>query len=190
MLAGIFVMLVWPWIFLGVVWVLKGVQMNNHVAKVVTANLHGTTFFITLLGNIVSVIVSIFFSFATIRFAQEWVASDKDVTVFDVSMLFAFRYQKWPWAKKELNWPFLRTRWLPMVLTVGCIAAFVFVPSSTTSLISPVLFNRAATLTGTELDFSSSDADCLAWFEANRIPNGCDWKVSWTRPYSAESWHA
>jgi hypothetical protein len=48
---------------------------------------HGTTFFITLLANIPSVIISILFFFSIIRFAQEWVASDKSVTVFDVSAL-------------------------------------------------------------------------------------------------------
>ena len=47
-----------------------------------------------------------------------------------------------------------------MVLVGGCIAAFALVPSGTTSLITPVSFNRTWLLTGTEFDFSAN-ADCL-----------------------------
>ena len=170
-------MLVWPWIFWGVVWSQHGIQMNEHIAKVVLENPQGTTFFITFLGNITSVIVSILFSSAIIRFSQEMVER-KGVTVFDVSMLSAFRYQRWPWGMADLNRLFVRTQWLRMVLIVGCIAAFGFVPSSVTSLITPVPFNRMALLNGTELDFSSIDPDCINWFTANPIHNNCDWKVS------------
>ena len=170
-------MLVWPWIFWGVVWSQHGIQMNRHVAKVVMDNPHGTTFFTTLLGNIAAVIVSTLFSFAIIRFSQEW-AERKGVTVFDVSMLSALRYQRWPWRMKDLNGPFVRTRWLRMVLIVGCIAAFAFVPSSVTSLITPASFNRRALLNGTEFDFSSIDPDCFGLFTVNPIHNNCDWQVS------------
>ena len=169
-------MLVWPWILWGVVWSQHGIQMNEHVAKVVIDNPQSTTFFTTLLGNIASLIVSTLFSSAIIRFSQELVER-KGVTVFDVSVLSAFRYQRWPWAMEDLNGPFVRTQWLRMVLIVGCIAAFGFVPSSVTSLITPVQFNRMAPLNGTELDFSSNDPDCLDWFTANPIHN-CEWKVS------------
>ena len=177
LLAGIAFMLVWPWIFWGIVWNHDGIQMNEHIAKVVMDNPQGTTFFMTLLGNIASLIVSTLFSSAIIRFSQELVER-KGVTVFDVSMLSALRYQRWPWGMKDLNRPFVRSRWLRMVLIVGCIAAFGFVPSSVTSLITPAPFNRRAPLNGTELDLSSIDADCLAWSTANPIYNNCDWKVS------------
>jgi hypothetical protein len=160
LLAGIVFMLVWPWIFWGVVWSQRGIQMNEHVARIVMDNPQSTTFFTTLLGNIASVIVSTLFSSAIIRFSQELVER-KGVTLFDVSMLSAFRYQRWPWGMKDLNGPFVRTRWLRMVLIVGCIVAFGFVPSSVTSLITPVPFNRSADLKGTELDFSSIDTNCL-----------------------------
>jgi hypothetical protein len=170
-------MLVWPWIFWGVVYSQLGIQMSNYAAKVVMDNPQRTTFFATLLGNIASVIVSTLFSSSIIRFSQELVER-KGITVFDVSMLWGFRYQKWPWGMEDLNGPFVRTRWLRMVLIAVCIAAFGFVPSSVTSLITPAPFNRTATLKGTELDFSSDNTDCLDWFAANPIPNKCDWKVS------------
>ena len=177
LLAGIAFMLVWPWIFWVVVWSHDGIQMNEHIAKVVMDNPQGTTFFMTLLGNIASVIVSTLFSSAIIRFSQELVER-KGVTVFDISILSAFRYQRWPWGMKDLTRPFVRTRWLRIVLIVGCIAAFGFVPSSVTSLITPVPFNRRADLQGTELDFSSIATDCLKWSSVNPLSNNCDWKVS------------
>jgi hypothetical protein len=108
----------WPWIFWGVVWSQHGIQMNEHVAKVVMDNHQGATFFMTLLGSIASVIVSTLFSSAIIRFSQE-LLKRKGVTGFDVSMLLAFRYQRWPWGMKDLHRSFVRTRWLHMILIVG-----------------------------------------------------------------------
>lgn len=173
-------MLVWPWIFLGAVWGPKGIQMNNRAAKVVTDHPHATSFFVTLIGNIVNLTVSVLFSFAVIRFAQEKVMSDTHITVFDVSLLSALRHQTWPWGFKDLGYLFDRTRWLAAVLVGGCIAAFTFVPGSTTSLLNPAPYNRTERLTGTELNFASTAPDCLGWLNAHNISNNCDWQVSWT----------
>jgi hypothetical protein len=180
MLAFIFVMLVWPWIFLAVIWSRKGVQASNHLAKGVRDHPHRTSFFVTFIANMVNLIVSILFSFTIIRYAQEMVASGKPVNAFEVSLLSGFRHQNWPFSMKDLNQnrSFFRTKWIPIVGIAVCIVAFAFVPSGTTSLITPVPFNRTAPLTGTELDFSSSAADCLDWFHRHSIPNNCDWQVS------------
>lgn len=62
--------------------------MSNHAANVVKDHPHATSF-ATLIANIVNLIVSILFSFAIIPFAQQKVMSDKDITVFDVSLLSA-----------------------------------------------------------------------------------------------------
>ena len=70
-------MLWWPWIFLAAIWAQGGVQMSDHIAKVVKNNPQRVSFFITLLGSIVSIIISILFSAAIVRFAQEW-ATDND----------------------------------------------------------------------------------------------------------------
>jgi len=176
-------MLVWPWIFIGVVWGKKGIQMSNHAANVIKDHPHTTSFFVTLIGNIVNLVVSVLFSFAIIRFAQQKVMSNKDITVFDVSLLSALRHQSWPWEFKDLGYLFHRTRWLAAVLVGGCIAAFMFVPGSTTSLLNPAPYNRTERLTGTELDYSSTAPDCLVWLNAHSIPNNCDWRVSWTHRY-------
>jgi hypothetical protein len=194
-LAGIFVMLVWPWIFLAIIraWPGGGVQMSDHVARVVKSYPQMVSFFITLFANVVSIIIGIIFSTAVLRFSQEWATNNDQVTVFHVSLISAFRNQSWPWGIKDHKYLLIRNRWLPVVLAGGCIAAFALVPSGTTSLITPVSFHRKWDLTGTELDFSS--ADCVQWLIKNQrllvcnllglyydsqffenIPDlGCDW---------------
>jgi hypothetical protein len=66
-----------------------------------------------------------------------------------------------------------------VVLAGACIAAFTLVPSGTTSLITPVSFNRTSPLIETELDFSSNVADCIDWFTANSFhKTTVNWRVS------------
>ena len=180
LLIGIFTMLLWPWIFLAVVWARGGIQINDHVAKGVIDYAQTTNFFVTLIANIVSIIVSILFSKATIRFAQEWITTNDHVTVFDISVISAFAHQSWPWSKKDRKYLLVRDtgRWLPAVSVVVCIVAFALVVPGTTSLIAPVSFHRTVSLTGTELNFSPSAADCLDWFGAHLAPNNCGLGVS------------
>ena len=67
MLVGICVMLAGPWVLFGVIWGLDGIQMNEHVAQVVTEHPHAANFFITSIGHLLSMIVGILFSFAIVR---------------------------------------------------------------------------------------------------------------------------
>lgn len=170
-------MLLWPWIFLITIWAWEGIQMDGHVAKLIKNYPQRANFFITLLGNIVNIIVSIIFSAAVVRFSQEWATNNDHVTVFDVSLISAFRNQSCPWGIKDHKYLLVRNRWLPVLLAGVCIAAFALAPSGTTSLITPVSFTRTWPLNGTELDFSSNATDCLLWFSENWSDN-CDWKVS------------
>jgi len=50
--------------------------MDDHVAKIINHYPQRTSFFITLLGNIVSIIVSILFSTAVVRFSKEWTTNN------------------------------------------------------------------------------------------------------------------
>jgi len=178
LLAGIFVMLLWPWILLITIWLKGGIQMSDNMARVVKKHPQRTNFFITLFANIISIIVSILFSTAVVRFSQAWARNNDHVTVFDVSLISAFRNQNWPWGMKDHKYLLIRNRWLPAVLAGACIAAFSLVPSGTTSLITPVSFNQTWPLKGTELDFSSNATVCTDWFRSTRNKGTCDWKVS------------
>ena len=179
LLVGILVMLSWPWIFFATIWKCDGIQMEDYLANFVKRHPQRTSFFITFLGSIVSFIVSIIFSTAVLRFSQEWAMNNDHVTVFDVSLISAFRNHNWPWGIKDHKYLLVRNRWLPVVLAGTCIAAFTLVPSGTTSLITPVPFNRTwQTPIETELDLSSNVTDCIDWFTANPLPQVCDWMVS------------
>src|SRR6266446_5174937 len=97
LMAGIVFMLVWPWIFLTVVWARGGVQTNNYVATIVNVHPQIASFFTTLFGNSVSIIVSVLFSIATVRFAQEWATNKDHFTFFRISLISAFRSRRSPW---------------------------------------------------------------------------------------------
>lgn len=178
-LAAIIIMLVWPWAFFGAVWTRGGVQLSNHMAKVVTNNPHATTYFVTLICSIISMMTGALFSLAIIRFAQELVSHRKPTRPFHLRVLLSFRHQTWPWGlnMKDTKYLIHRNRWWPAVLLFVCLLTFPHLISSTASLLSPITFNRTADLTGTEIDFSGGP-DCQAWFNANALSNNCDYQVS------------
>jgi hypothetical protein len=178
LISAILIMLAWPWIFFGVVWHSDGIDMNAHVARVVRDHPASVTFFVTQFGTISSLIVGFLFSTAIIRFTQKWVVGKPDVTMFHVSVIWAFKNLKFPWALGTVFAMLAENKWLPVLLVVACIFTFTFVPSGTTSLITPIPFNKTAPLTGTELDFASLDQECVSWFKSHTIPESCDWKVS------------
>lgn len=176
-------MLLWPWIFLGVVCHANGIQMSDHIARLVTENPQIPNFFVPLVGNLVGLVIAILFSFSVIRFAQEWVAVSDEVTVFHISLLSAFRYQYWPWGIKDMKEIVKHTKWLiPVVLVAACLGTLALVPSGITSLLAPVPFNRTVALNGTEINFSSLASDCVEFLNKNAISNNCDWRVSSMHP--------
>jgi hypothetical protein len=175
LLVLIVFMLLWPIIFFVVVFARKGVQISNSLAKVVKYHPQATNYFFTLVSNIINMIVGSLFSFSVIRFSQEWIAKT-EATVYHVSVITGFRYRIWPWGLKDLRGVFTQNKWLPVVMLL-CLSAFANVPSSATSLLTPIPYNRKIGLQGTEIDFSTSDANCLRWLDTNKIPNNCDWHV-------------
>ena len=158
--------------------------MNNHLANVAQNHPHTTTYLITFISSIISLIIGELFSLAVIRFAQELVTYRKPTQPFYMTVLLALRHQTWPWGKSVENAKYLMTkdRWWPAVSVILCALIFPHLTSSTATLLTPTSFNRTAVLTGTELDFSSTDAECLSWFENNPMNGSCGWQVSWLYP--------
>ena len=158
--------------------------MNNHLANVAQNHPHTTTYFITFISSIISLIIGELFSLAVIRFAQELVTYRKPTQPFHLTVLLAFRRQTWPWGKSTRDVKYLMTkdRWWPAVSVILCALIFPHLTSSTATLLSPTSFNRTAILTGTELDFSSTDAGCLSWFNNSLTNPNCGWQVSWMNP--------
>lgn len=172
-------MLIWPWIFLGAVWAKKGLQMNNHVAKVVRNNPHSTTYIVTLICTFISTFVATIFSLAIIRFAQELVTRYQPIDPFHLTALLSLRHQTLPWTElKKAKDLMKKDKWWPIALVIICILTVPHLVSNIASLITPIPFTRMASLSGTELDFASTDPTCRVWFETHPIPPICDWLVS------------
>ena len=149
------------------------------MAKVVTNNPHATTYFVTLISSIIAMITGALFSLAITRFAQELVNHRSPIRPFHLRVLLSFRRQTWPWGKgvKGAKHLIRRNRWWPAVLLIVCIFTFPHLISSNASLLAPILFNRTADLTGTEIDFSGG-VNCQDWFNNNTLSNNCDYQVS------------
>ena len=171
-------MLAWPWAFFGAVWIRGGVQLSNHMAKVVTNNPHATTYFVTLICTIIYMITSALFSLAIVRLTQEFVAYRVPTQPFYLKVLWGFRHQIWPWENsfKDAKHLIHKGRWRSAALLFACILTFPHLASSTASLLSPIKFNQTADLTGTEIDFSG--VNCQDWFNNNNLSNNCGYQVS------------
>ena len=182
-LAGSFVMLTWPWVFFGIVWVRHGVQLPvNNATSFIIDNPHITNYIVTFIGTIVSLVVGFLLSSAVTRLGQQQFLK-YPVTVFHVIVLSAFKNHSWPWNMNDsLTHLFNPNTSLIVILIGACVVAFTTVTSSTTSLITPVTFIRTVPLQGTELDFSSNDTACIDWLNTTlrtfATVGGCSWQVS------------
>ena len=174
-IIGVLIMLVWPWLFFTAVWVKSGIKITHKVAAVIIQNLHTTTYLVTLISSVNTIIVTFFYSIAIVRFSQEWATHARTPKPLHLRTLLALRHQRW-----RTNGNGARSSWGLAVLVFVCFAMFPNLTSSISTLITPVRFNRTSTLTGTELDFSSTARECVFWFKTNPISNTCNWKVSQT----------
>ncbi|KAJ2913317.1 hypothetical protein MD484_g7090, partial [Candolleomyces efflorescens] len=176
----IIIMIVWPWAFFGAVHAKHGIQMYGRLADTVDQYPQMSSAVVTFIGTVIRLLATFLFGRMIVRFSQEWIAasSEEKVTVFEVSALFAFRHlalsAMFGITKEQLKNGKWRRKIL--VLLLVCLGTFELVPTGIAGLITPGQFNRTASLTGTELDFASTDPGCLAWLEANSVADTCDWK--------------
>ena len=138
-------------------------------------------------------IVTALFSYAIIRFSQEWITSHKPNRVFHLKVLLAFRHQALPWGLnlKDVKYLTSKDRWWPAILVLICFFTFPHLVSSPTSLLSPGPFNQTVILNGTELDFSSTDVNCLDYLKSkplNPLSNNCTYNVSQTSMIYLQVW--
>jgi hypothetical protein len=185
LLLGIIVMLCWPWVIFGVFCVRGGnggIPLTHHFANYVNHNPRNITFFITLIGAIVNLIVGFLFSKSILRYSQGWMAPKENISFFHVSLILAFRTLRFPWGLNDRKYLLTRKRWMRAALVLACIYAFTFITPGVTTLLTPLPIVLEATLQGTELDFSPNPnaTTCLEWLntQAMSMTNTCQWKVS------------
>ena len=173
----------WPWICLGYVWHQDGVLAPPRVASWATTYPRSVTYVATLIGTVFSALTAWFFSKAIVRFSQKWLARRQEVDIFHVSFLVTLRYKFFPWGFKELSE--YRHRWHLLIVVAACILAFGVIPPGISALVSPNSYNKIVHLTGSELNFASSDPACSAWLANHPMIRGnCS---NFVRPTGLES---
>jgi hypothetical protein len=178
-------MILWPWVFFGVVKAKHGIQMSNKLSDNVARHPHQVGAIVTFIGTVNRLIATLLFGKAVVRLGQELIAknSQPEVTVFGVSALLAFRHMTMVWGVRQ--WRQLargKGRLAVVVMLLASLGALALIPSGTANLITPGQFNKTAELRGTELDFTSDDPRCSTWLARNQVTNDCDWQVQHCEP--------
>jgi hypothetical protein len=166
-LLGTVVLLIWPWIFFGIVWKMDGIPMAHSTA----AENHpkDTLYFVTFISGIISFLIGKLFARAVTSFAQKYLVH-KDVAILSMSFFITLKGH-------GLNPKFLK-RNIPLFLVLLLYFGIFFaVNPGIVALLTPIHYTRSVILNGSELNFASNDPDCIDWFERNTIPNYCDWEI-------------
>ena len=125
LLAGTVFIFTWPWLFFGIVWAQDGLQLNNYATKVARGNPHATTYLITLIAHIVSMIVRFLLSSAITCLAKTWVPKHQPLSVFRVLSLAAFKDHESPLslraARTHMSDP--KKFWVVVLPIAVCFAA-------------------------------------------------------------------
>jgi hypothetical protein len=172
-----FVMTVWPWIFFAVVKGKGGIEIHGHAAESIYNHPRDTTFVITALASVLTFFIDYLFARGVTSLAQKWVVH-KDLDIFRISFFTSLKSHEFLWHREDWRELLRPGRLLLAPTVVLFIFTFTFVTSGLTSLLTPIPFTKTSSLTGTELDFTSTDPGCISWFEASIIPDTCDWIVS------------
>ncbi|RXW15676.1 hypothetical protein EST38_g10179 [Candolleomyces aberdarensis] len=177
LLLAILFMVVWPWVFYGVVSAKQGIQMSQGLSEYVLANPQQVTAVVTLLGTFNRIIATFLFGCAIVRYGQEWISIKEDrITVFGMSALLAFRHMSFMWGIGEWWALFRRGRRLVILaLLLFSLGGFALIPSGTAGLLAPGQYNKTSVVTGREMDFTTEDSECLAWIENLGSLARCDW---------------
>jgi hypothetical protein len=177
------ILLVWPWVFAGVVWAHHGeggIGASSDVTSLVLRHPRAVDFFVTTFTAIMAAAMTYVFTTAVM-----FIYRDRFVDHPDDLFVQFFRYvkappQEWPlgtvWS--IISNPDRRRKGLPLLSVLAFYSiVFTLIGPGLNALLIPHPFSRTTPLRGTELDFSSNDASCLEWINANPIPISCNWRV-------------
>ncbi|KAJ2922201.1 hypothetical protein H1R20_g14884, partial [Candolleomyces eurysporus] len=173
----------WPWAFFGTVAARGGVALPRSLADYVVDNPQRVSTFVTFVGTVHRILCAILFTFVIERFAQEWVRGREGIqdpiSVFDVSVLLAFRHKSFVWELSEYKDWKVKGRWAWVVLLVLFTTMFAMIPTGIVALITPGPYvNVGWHMGGMEIDFSTSnDLGCLETLAVGR-PLDCQLRPS------------
>jgi len=175
----VFLLLLAPWIFYFEIKHKGGLTAFPSLARAIADNPQTVTFTATLISNLLAIAMLYCFGVAV---SYVFKAIEKgDVSAMRLSFYWALGSQSKPWPLFDIfyfegtdHWVIL---WI-MIMVYGL--KFTLVPGIN-SLVAPVDITVSRQFQVSELDFQSSSADCVAWFNDNpaqNLTNGCTWNVS------------
>ncbi|KDQ53375.1 hypothetical protein JAAARDRAFT_61397 [Jaapia argillacea MUCL 33604] len=180
-------MLIWPWVFFAIAFDRPdGLALNSTAENIVQRNPVDTTWVVTNIANVSAFLVTFLFQSAVKTFLVVLVTSEP-TKIFRVAFVSAAKAPSqsgalWLWANRRYLWLVRSGKWgkwiLLAILLLVYIALFFLILGGFTSLLTPRPIQRSSTLSGTELDFTSDDPNCLLWFDQNTPSDDADCK--WT----------
>ncbi|KDQ53327.1 hypothetical protein JAAARDRAFT_39389 [Jaapia argillacea MUCL 33604] len=180
-IIGIVVMIIWPWIFLAAAMATEGgLAMHPMVGSIVNKNPNDTTWVVTNISNILAIIVTYFFSSSARTLASKWLTTESRRS--DIWTLSFMSAAKSP--SQSLSWLFSNKSWLlasyasrlrPASAVLLYFVLFLVVLSGFNALLTPHTITRTAKLTGSELDFTTTDSNCTFWLANNAPADDCNW---------------
>lgn len=176
---AIIVMIVWPWVFYGIVKRQGGIEMDRKTSNIVRKHSQDVDYFVTAVASSIAFLIGYLFQASVTRLAQRWVVFE-ETDIFRLSFFSALKNRAFVWSLGALPSIFKSARRLGLVFTVILyIAAFILITPGLTALLHPQTLARFADLSGTEIDFASNSPACREWFNNNDVLLGsCGWEVS------------
>jgi MFS family permease len=160
----------WPWIFLSVVLMSKGIEMEHHTQA--QKHPQESAFFVASIAGVVYIMTVCQFQTAVAILARKE-SIFPNVNGIDHRIFFIALK-----ARSYSTFLFDQRRYGLVFIAIMFAVPFTFVTSGITALLLPIRFTRAASVVATELDFTSNQTDCINWFNNNTISSNCGWKVS------------
>ncbi|KAF9464330.1 hypothetical protein BDZ94DRAFT_510718 [Collybia nuda] len=173
---AIIVMIVWPWVFYGVLKQKGGIVMSSTLTNIVRKHPQDVDYFVTAIASAISFLIGYLFQVSVTRLAQKWVVFE-ETDVFRLSFFSALKNRTYVWSLGALPSIFKSATRLGLALTVILyIGTFVLVTPGLTALLHPQMLALDTSLSGTEIDFASRSPDCVNWFNNNSVLlSACGW---------------
>ncbi|TFK65189.1 hypothetical protein BDN72DRAFT_962696 [Pluteus cervinus] len=193
-ISAAFALLIAPWIFHGVVVHSGQLALSRPVAEKVAKNPQTTTQVVVTLAGIVSMAVTFLFGAAVVCVAQKWVTTATQVpTGLANSEVLATEQNNE--ANSDRLKRTVRIKHLARLANIGglrpvfafnswravgvsIVAVLLYVAcnqalAGISAMFTPQPLSLTTALTGSEVDFSSTNPTCLDWYEANPPPQVC-----------------
>lgn len=96
-LFAIIVMIVWPWVFYGVVKDRGGIEMNRRISDIMRKHPQDVDYFVTAVASGIAFLIGYLFQTSVIKLAQKWVVFE-ETDIFRLSFFSALKNRSFVWS--------------------------------------------------------------------------------------------